>query len=461
MDRLANLGELIKSKDDDSRLLTDSLNAAANRRENSLRTEISYLTESLENAQRVLEDEKEKVEELKARLFKTEDSLEFEQMRYANEKKELDKRIIEEKSKYILLEKKKKMLEEKVLGDTAALAEIQGKLEEEKQKFSKEKKVLENELESSNRVRQLKARQMGERYNQIRQEMTSLWMTAKSDARKQERKLKKMISQQTDDMTKLEQELSQAQLMVEELKEAKDDLEKQKEVAAKAIQEMKDNFSSTLSDRDVVILGLEENISSYKDQEIGFRTDIDNLKSNLSDEKAKRIQVEDDYSSQQMSFELEKKKIQDQIDEKDRISKLKIKQMWERFNEKRSEMTSMLVQARTDARKDEKKMKDSYEKRLSEQDVVLSKVKDELRSADMNLAQEKDNVISLSAEVSALTQNVTDLCCNISQRDEQIVQYESSYRQLLKLSVRLTGKRIRKSTSRIGSFISKRKKKKQ
>jgi len=471
MDRVADFTKILQNKDNEIANISKSITEKANKREESIKSEISALQQDLQRAQNTLEEQKELVSELRSRLFSTEDSLEFEQMRFKKEKEDLDKIITEEKSKYSQLEKKKDELEEKVKEDMDALSEVQAKLNDEVKQFSRERKSLEEKVDDVNRVRQLKAKQMGERYNKIRNEMTTLWVNAKSDARKQENKLKKKISKQNDEITELEKTLTQGQAIADEFDQFKKEMEIQQESFLKEKQEMEKDFDNTLSDRDAVLLGLEDKISTFKDGEIVFQDEVSNLKDNLVKEKSEQKELEDKIESEKVRYNKQKQKLEEEISEIDRKSKLEMNETWKKFNKSRADMTSMLVEARSDADANENKLKLSYEEKLSERERIILKVKSELentRLKSIHLTRERDDTIKERDEARVMVRKadiriseqmvkVASLSEVVVQRDQKIDEYESSYRQMLKLSARLTGKRIRKTTSRISNLVRRKK----
>merc|ERR1740139_1029906 len=182
-------------------------------------------------------------------------------------------------------------------------------------------------------------------------------------------------------------------------------------------------------------------------------------------------ELEDKIESEKVRYNKQKQKLEEEISEIDRKSKLEMNETWKKFNKSRADMTSMLVEARSDADANENKLKLSYEEKLSERERIILKVKSELESTRLKsvcLTRERDDTRKERDEARVMVRRadiriseemvkVASLSEVVVQRDQKIDEYESSYRQMLKLSARLTGKRIRKTTSRISNLVRRKK----
>jgi hypothetical protein len=91
-------------------------------------------------------------------------------MNFQKQTEELTKRITEGTAKLVELEKEKIVLEETSASKNSKLKLAEGNLETQKKSFEAERRRLEEKVEYSERIINLKRRQMYNRYKKIRQE---------------------------------------------------------------------------------------------------------------------------------------------------------------------------------------------------------------------------------------------------------------------------------------------------
>jgi chromosome segregation ATPase len=119
-----------------------------------------------------------------------------------------------------------------------------------------------------------------------------------------------------------------------------------------------------------------------------------------------------------------------------------------------------------------------YESRLNGVSENVKRLQEELAEAEVryqnvtlqleDMAAQRDRVIheldvkerqylqTVSArnkEITTLKQDVDNLNFAIQERDERISRYETSYREIIKLSYHLTKKRVARAPSRLGNLV--------
>jgi hypothetical protein len=148
------------------------------------------------------------------------------------------------------------------------LAVVETELAAERDKYSKMKEQLEFKLAEEIRVRQLKKRQMNERYTEIRREMTELWENSKRDARKEQARLTKKYERKLDDVKK---QVARLAGDVDESEASSSDMsfllakaeENQSRLVAES-QAMQEKYQESLKQRDIVIGDLQDNVTNLR-----------------------------------------------------------------------------------------------------------------------------------------------------------------------------------------------------
>jgi len=160
---------------------------------------------------------------------------------------------------------------------------------------------------------------------------------------------------------------------------------------------------------------------------------------------------------------IDKEKVQDG----DRVRQLKARQMNERYSAIRNEMGKRLEEQKRDARTERSRLIRKYDEKIEiitaalepqTKELESSKeqigdlkmaldqmVKEKTRALDDSRRVEKlyqDKLGERSAEVAKLEMSIISYVELLSKRDAQIEQYETSYRELLRLTLRLTRERI-------------------
>ena len=165
----------------------------------------------------------------------------------------------------------------------------------------------------------------------------------------------------------------------------------------------------------------------------------------------------------------EKDTLKSQLDNEIRVRQVKKRQMRERYDSIRSEMTSLLESSKRQNRKDYDRLTKKYDKRLKnvqnrvlelEGDLEVSKQSGIKLQGKLDvMVQQKEKLIleqnalseSLTQrdmKISELEVDVNELREVVREKDVVIDRYETSFRSLARLSVRVTGNKL-KSTGRV------------
>jgi chromosome segregation ATPase len=420
LERINNATSFFLAKEADLKSSTNALLQEGKTREDELKAEIAKWRAALTRAQLELEDQQNGAMQLKERLLKAEDQLEFEQMNFQKQTEELTKRITEETAKLAELEKEKIALEETSATQKSKLKLAEGNLETEKKSFEAERRRLEEKVEYSERIINLKRGQMYNRYKKIRQEMGGLLEAIKSDARREQSRLNKKIKEKNELITSLQSQLDSANQIYKKFDQLQDEIRRQKEAFTEERDKIQREFTEKLEERDGIISELKQEISSSW--------------------------------------------------EKQRSNEIKIKELEEQANVERREMKWMLELARNDT----VRLKAKHKAEISEMSAVVTKLRGELsdtrgsveqldrRLVDMTWQRDKKAedlrkldfyVVDQDSKMLNLSRNILKLEREVEERESKITTYESSYREMAKLSINLTGRRIRSAGSRVSGLF--------
>ena len=216
-------------------------------------------------------------------------------------------------------------MEETSASQNSKLKLAEGNLETKKKSFEAERRRLEEKVEYSERIFNLKRRQMYNRYKKIRQEMGGLLERIKNDARREQSRLNKKIKEKNELIASLQCQLDAANQIYKKFDQLQDELRRQQDVFTKERGKIEREFSEKLEERDGIISELKQEIS--------------------------------------ISWE------------KQRSNEMKIMEMEEQTNVERSEMRLLLEQAKNDT----VRLKAQHKAEISEMSDVVTKLRGELR----------------------------------------------------------------------------------
>ena len=420
-----------------------------------LQTEVKLLQEQIEKVRSMLKREQQAAEELKARLEDVGDAMEFQQMEFEKEKKELEGNVEEEKKK---------------------LDRIIAQWEDDKKRFEQEKQKIQAQLKKE--VEQL-------------EEATSEWNANKQEYEDQRKNLQEELVIEKTKLSDTRKEMkSQTKAFSEERAALKamiqGEQEKIREVE-KTLQKEKVRFEQAqltlqqkIQDERDVVMELSQRLI---DEEQRYQEEKTNLEVALELERKRLSELGEELAGEKINFAAEQERLEAAIAEEVRLRRLKKRQMHDRYEEIRKELTSLWVGAKRDARRERKFITDKYEKKLTSMNEKMRALQADLRrmreSSDelqvlLTESRKREDQAKLETrkveerytmmvaqrnrEIASLKDSVKELRDTIRLREDQIDQYESSFRELVKLSVKVTGKKLSLGKSKVAGWFRRRRK---
>lgn len=435
---------------------SEAVNEEEKYRQDKLESEVKLLQDQIVQVNMALRREQKASEELRERLEDVNDAMEFEQMNFEKERTELQEKLKEEKRR---------------------LKEIQEQWDMDKDRFETARGVVQTQLDEEKD--RLKKAQMAWAENQFEYE-------------EQQATLKQLLEDQRARLTETEALLETERAQFGEEKAAlksiiEADRLKLQEIE-QTLEEERIKFQDSQADLEQKILDEQDKVDALytrlQDEQERFYQEKDNLELSLDLERKRVQRVESDLANEKKDFEVEKAKLQTEIDEQVRVNRLKKRQMKDRYDAIRAQLTSLWEGAKQDAREEQKKLTAKYEGKLSamsqkvaELETNLFKARqsnEELATVMNDLAAQKDKareetqsvesryITMLSQrnrEIAELKTGMTELKETVRLREQQLEKYESSFRALLTLSVRVTGTKIKKGRSRLSGIFRRRREK--
>jgi chromosome segregation ATPase len=419
-------------------------------RETQLQQELDILRKNLDETKDELELSVQASKEMQHRLLEAEDRLEYEQMQFFKEKKELNTRIEEERNK---------------------LNDLAREFQKEQTKYAAERDELIGKIDAALSKLQATETQMAREQRQAQEQKLRLEaqiQTLKSNLQVARERLEMETKQFTRERREMREEIAQQSSRLVETEDA--------------LRTLEQEFRQTKRELEAKIASERERVSkltSQLDRETErFIKEKEELKSQLTTERSKLSEVQALLEEESKRFDKEKADLENQVKEGERIRKLKARQMNERYTEIRRELTERLEAVKREARSEENRLMKKYESRLNGVSENVKRLKEELAEAEMryqnvtlqleDMAAQRDRVIHeldvkerqylqtvsvRSMEITTLKQDVDNLNFAIQERDERISRYETSYREIIKLSYHLTKKRVAKAPSRLGNLV--------
>lgn len=419
-------------------------------RREKLESEVELLQAQIVQVQMALKREKKASEELRERLNDVEDAMEFEQMSFEKERKELQKQLKAEKER---------------------LEDIQTQWDNDKGRFESERKIVQDQLDEEKD--RLKKAQVAWAENQFEYE-------------EQQDALKQLLEEQKKKLAVSEAMIESERIQFGEeraaLKSVIDaDRLKLTEIE-KALEEERVNFQAAQAALEEKILDEQDKVDALyqrlQQEQERFYLEKDNLEVSLEVERKRVQSVEADLDREKKGFESEKARLQDEIAEQVRINRLKKKQMARRYNDIRKQLTGLWEGAKQEAREERRQLTAKYEGKLSAMSMKVSDLENNLLNAqkaseELNLvltdlqtqrdkAQEETQMVEAryitmisqrNREIAELKVGINELKDTVRQREQQLEKYESSFRELLKLGVKVTGNKLKKGRSRVSGWF--------
>ena len=442
LDKIAELTGLVEQN--------DYVNQEEKYRQEKLESEVKLLQNQIVQVNMALKREQKASEELRERLEDVNDAMEFEQMNFEKERAALQEKLKEEKKR---------------------LKEIKEQWDLDKERFESARGVVQTQLDEERE--RLKKAQLDWAENQFEYE-------------EQQASLKAMLQEQRARLAETESLLESERAQFGEEREALKsviaaDRLKLEEIE-QALKEERISFQASQAELESRILDEQDKVDALyvklQEEQERFYQEKDNLEVSLDIERKRVQRVEADLENEKKGFEAEKKKLEEEIDEQVRINRLKKKQMKRRYEAIRTQLTGLWEGAKQDARNERKQLTAKYEGKLATMSQKVAELEtnlfsarkssEELATVMSDLEQQRDKareetqtvearyITMLSQrnrEIAQLKTGMNELKETVRQREEQLEKYESSFRALLQLSVRVTGTKVKKTRSRLSGIF--------
>jgi DNA repair exonuclease SbcCD ATPase subunit len=447
--RIVEFTKLLAQRDEELAIATQAPPQATidPEREAALLDEIKSLKDELLAKVDALQKEQSSTAELRKRFEETQDALEFEQMNF---------------------EKERKSLQMVVANERTQLKELESKFEKSKTAFETTRQELINRISvEEQKLNDTKAKwkTTQEELQQVEEKLQAAYEEKTQFLKDGDRKLAEDRARLGEEKNSLQEQIRSEQARLEE---ARKELEEERS----KYTESKNRIELLVQVEEKKVDGLQKELAKeqkkYESEKVGLDKKINEISLTLSS-------VEKELANERVNFSNEKKKLEQKLEDEYRVGKLKKRQMKERYDQIRAEMTNLWESSKRQARQEENRLKKKYEKRIDSVDAQLSKLqndfdKSEKSQQDMKtmldaMSQEKERmqleftamelkysgelqqrdatIASLEGSVQTLRQSIADKDKIIQQKQAQIEGYETSMRQVFKLGFVVTGNKIK------------------
>ena len=388
-----------------------------------------------------LEQERDVNDELQQRLGKLNDSLEFEQMLFFKEKKKMQENIVQQKKQ---------------------LSEIEKKLERAQDRFGESQQDLKCELQQEQErlaASEAEIRRIQAEYKQGQNVLQEQVKEEERNLREAERQLKSERRKSQQERNRLQAQLEQEQTTLAGLEDA---IEQEIE----HFNSMKPVLEQTMEEEKRKVEELSERLQKEQDR---FATEKNGLQERIEVEQMRLEKIENELRSERSKFENVKSKLTFEqaliqirrADDRSRMSS--------RYNALREALQDRILEEKQHGREDLKTMTQRYENKLEATQEAIARLEDQVSIANESVeglqlivnevkAQTqqiyKDKQIAdmryqrlisdRNAEIGTLQKSMSTLEVTEKECEERIQRVESSYREIAKYSIKLTGRRLNK-----------------
>lgn len=336
-----------------------------------------------------------------------------------------------------------KLLKEKNERNLKAIKEVQSKLEASQTKFETKQAEVKNQLEEGNRKRSQKVDRMATRYQTIRSEISQLLKGSNRD------NTEETIERLQTDLRELEIESNKVSLEREILAMEKSNL------ASNQVA-VNDRITKALEKKEFENVQLIRDIAELQKREGVYKQEVAILQKELATELAAKESLETQAKEQRIVFQAEmaqwaekNKKVEAELSSK--VASIQLK-----YNLLRKEMIDILAREKNSARDQEHALVEKHKIDIEQKteiivslEAALSTSQNEntvLRTMNADLTKQRDAALAavddLEAKASDQKLTISSLERDVASKEKKINRYEGSLREQLKLSIRLTKKRI-------------------
>lgn len=449
--KVADLTNKLQGKEEDAKERQETLEKENEQRQAQLEQQLQELKGTLKEAVSALEEERKSAEGIRNKLFQAEDNLEFEQMRFQKEKKDLGERIQQEMSK---------------------LAKVENQFAQEQDRYQQERQKLENRIKEEN-TRLSKAEIQLERdskkFNEDQRELNE-------KLKEQSQKLDKTEEQLKKDREQYKEETDRLRKLVDDEKRKLRDTEVQLKREEQDFVNAKKDMERRIEDERTKVKNLSNRLKSQAESNENERVA---LEQQIVQEKAKLAEINEELEAETTKFNREKKRLEEDISYEKRARDVKSRQMADRYESIQKELTNLWQGAKDEARKERNLITAKYDAKLAVVTDNIERLENRLAderqvATDLqqlidDVAMEKRKILDQQKQeeavfvrqvaeknsiITGLTNDVSRLRTELQKRDEIIEEYETNFGFILKQSVRLSRKRIKRSGARLRNFVT-------
>lgn len=352
-------------------------------RREQLEREVTLLQGQLPAVQSMLRAERTRAEELREKLLDVEDMLEYQQMDFEKNKLELQEALNLEKER---------------------LKEIQGAFEMDKAKFVEERLTLQQQLETQlAKLEESQAELIRTQaaYQRERDFLESKLEEKRLSLETTERLLQEETGKSAADKTTLEGELSKTRI---QLRKAENFLDEAQKLFTRTESELKSNLQREQKTASDLQLKLRVELETFEREKSILQTRIDQEERNIRDMEAQ-------LRAERLEYAKDKVRLEFQLEEEIRVRRLKKKQMKNRYDQIRKEMTGLWEGAKREARQERSRLMKKYSSRIDamrqasstlETDLSVARTKnDEISRVLESALKERDEAIKKAADTEA------------------------------------------------------------
>ena len=336
-----------------------------------------------------------------------------------------------------------KKLKEKNERALMAIEEVRSKLEAAQASFETKQAEIEKQLEEGNRKRSQKVDRMASRYQTIRSEISQLLRGSNRD------NTDKTIERLHNELRELEIESNKVSLEREILAMEKSELTSN-QVA------VDDRITKALEKKEFDNVQLIQDIAELQKRGSVYQQEVAILQKELASELAAKETLEIQAKEQRTAFQAEQaqwaeknKKIESELSSK-------AASIQRKYDLLRKEMIDILAREKNSARDQEYALEEKHRIEIEQKNEVilsleaaLSTSQNEntvLRTMNADLTKQRDAALAAVNDLESTTSNqkltISSLERDVASKEKKINRYEGSLREQLKLSIRLTKKRI-------------------
>lgn len=399
--------------------------------------------------------------------------LETELVYFADTKRMLEETMADEESELAItvarfdleiteFQREKEDLEQKIEKDRERLTLTQKQYKDDLEKWDRQQIRLGRKAVNIGKERERKAQQMEDRFERIKRDLSKMISSVQIESERDKKKLAKRFERRLEEQIGI---LERASVDTTRMQGRLD-------------EEMS-RFKNEKSDLEARLLSLQTKTVTQTGEMMSNRStyekEKDELKSLIDAETAKIADFDNQIVKEKARFEEEKSILEDKITDGKQEKKSLITSMDVRFRDGKNELKNILRAIQKEASREERKLIREYGKMIQDQNHVLQRLENDLMVAkkecenlneklsDMRVLREetlKETEAMGARYIETIAQRdalIADLDTNVTERKEKIFAYESSFKEMAKLTLRLAVKKLRKSGSVTRNLLRSRK----